>query len=303
MKQTTVAVIGGGPAGVSATVYLRRALIDVLLIERGVPGGKVNFTAEIENYPGFVKVNGPDLALKFYEQVNSLGVSFTYGDVSKVITNEDHFIIQTDEEEIKAEYVIFATGMEERKLGVPGEEEYNGRGVHFCAVCDGPFYKGESVMVVGGGNSAFQEAVYLAGFSKKVYLIHRSDKFKAEEILVKKAKATPNIEIILHTEVAEVIGDGDKVTSIIVENNQTNERSEFSVSALFPYIGQLPMSAALKDLNVTDERGYVIVNDVMETSIPNLFAAGDVIKKGLRQVVTATNDGAIAAIEITHRVA
>ena len=303
MKKATVAIIGGGPAGVAATIYLKRALVDVILIEKGAPGGKINFTAEIQNYPGFEIINGPDLAFKLFEQVSAFDVPFTYGDVEKVIPLENSFLIKTDDGDIEAEFVIYATGTKERELNVPGEQKYNGRGVSFCAVCDGPFYKGETVVVVGGGNSAFQEALYLAGFAKEVYLIHRSQNFRADPVMVEKAYHTSNIHIILDSEVIEVLGDEQIMTGVEVNNRVTKEKQVIKAKALFPYIGQLPMTDPLRDLDVLDERGYIKVDANMETSVRNLFGAGDVTAKGLRQIVTATNDGAIAAIEISHRVA
>lgn len=300
-KTTTVAIVGSGPAGITATIYLKRALIDVVLLDKYVPGGKVNFTAEIENYPGFNKISGPDLAGKFFEQIQNFGVEVTYGDVTRVEKSGEKFRVITDDGIITSDYVIFATGTDERKMNIPGEEEFKGKGVSYCAVCDGSFYKGEEVAVVGGGNSALQEALYLSGFVKKVYLVHRRQGFRADELLVKKVKATENIEMVLDSITLEVTGE-ELVNGLIVENKITKEKRTLPIKAVFPYIGMIPATGALKDLDVLNENGYIIVNEEMETKVANLFGAGDVVDKNLRQIVTATNDGAIAAIEITHRV-
>ncbi|HML99718.1 MAG TPA: thioredoxin-disulfide reductase [Bacilli bacterium] len=299
-RKTDVTIVGSGPAGITATIYLKRALIDVVLLDKYVPGGKVNFTAEIENYPGFNKITGPDLAGKFFEQVQNFGVEVTYGDVLDIEKKDDEFKVITDDGTITSKFVIFATGTDERKMNIPGEDEFKGKGVSYCAVCDGSFYKGENVAVVGGGNSALQEALYLSGFVKKVFLIHRRQGFRADELLVKKVKSTGNIELVLDSVTLAV--EGEKfVSGIKIKNAITGEEKILPVKAVFPYIGQIPATKGLSKLQVLDEHGYVIVDENMETKVGNLFGAGDVVKKNLRQIVTATNDGAIAAIEITHR--
>jgi len=300
-RKTKVVVIGSGPAGITAAIYLKRAMIDFILLDKYTPGGKVNTTGEIENYPGFSKVTGPDLAFKFFEQLQAMDIPIDYGDVQTIEYQNPGFKVLTDEEIIFTDFVIVASGTQERRLNIPGENRLSGHGVSYCAVCDGNLFKGKVVAVVGGGNSALQEAIYLSTLTEKVYLLHRRQGFRAENRLVKRAQKTPNIEFILDVIPREIIGEM-QVEGIVIENKLTQEQSTLAVDGVFPFIGMNPNSNFLKQFPIINEQGFLIVHDNMMTDIDGLYGAGDINDKELRQIVTATNDGAIAAIDISHRV-
>lgn len=296
-RKTQVAIIGAGPAGLTAAIYLKRAMLDVVIIDKYAPGGKVNNTAHIENYPGYELINGPELATKMYEQALSLGAEVSYGNVQKVDKVGDSLIVTTDEETIEATYVIVASGTSERLLDVPGEATYTNRGVSYCAVCDGSFYKGEEVAVVGGGNAALEESLYLSTIVKKIYLIHRRQGFRASAIIVDKVKNTPNIELVLDSVPLEIVGE-KVVDGIKIQNVLTKEESIIPVKAVFPFIGQNPNTDFVKHLGVTTEAGFIVTNHELETSIKNLYAAGDCVDQKIRQIVVAAGDGAVAALNI-----
>lgn len=299
-KKTHVAIIGAGPAGLTAAIYLKRAMLDVTIIDKYAPGGKVNTTAHIENYPGYELINGPELATKMYEHALSLGAEVSYGNVLKVDKVDEHFLVTTDEEVIEAAYVIVASGTKERLLGVPGEETFTNRGVSYCAVCDGSFYKGEEVAVVGGGDAALEEALYLATIVKKIYLIHRRQGFRASAIIIDKVKSTPNIELVLDSVPLEIVGD-KVVEGIKVQNVISHEETLIPVKAVFPFIGQIPNTDFVQHLGITTEAGFLLTNRELETPIKNLFGAGDCVDQNLRQIVVAAGDGAITALHIAKR--
>ncbi|MGI6713618.1 MAG: NAD(P)/FAD-dependent oxidoreductase [Bacilli bacterium] len=299
-RQTQVVIIGSGPAGITAAIYLKRAQIDLILLDLGAPGGKINQTAEIENYPGIKRIFGPDLAYQLFEQLQFNNIEVEYGQASRITFLNPGFEVETDEEIIRADFVIVATGTVERRLQIPGEERYISRGVSFCAVCDGVLYKEKKVVVVGGGNSAFQEALFLASLAAKVYLVHRRQGFRADEYLVQKARETKKIEFVLEVIPLEIIGE-EVVTGIVLENTKTKEKTILKTDAVFPFIGLDPSSDFLADLGVLTPRGFIEVQANMETKVPGLYGAGDIVDKGLRQIVTATNDGAIAAMDIAHK--
>ncbi|USS87800.1 thioredoxin-disulfide reductase [Fructilactobacillus hinvesii] len=293
-KKYDVIVIGAGPAGMTAALYASRAELSVLMLDRGVYGGQMNNTAEIENYTGFKSILGPDLSEKMYESSTQFGVEYAYGEVTGIELAGNQKIVHTAEEQFEASAVIIGSGSEYRKLGVPGEDQYGGRGVSYCAVCDGAFFKNEDVVVVGGGDSAVQEATYLANLAKKVTVVHRRDQLRAQKILQDRAFARDNIEFIWNSNVTEILGDDKKVTGVALKNNQTGETSELPTAGVFVYVGILPISGAFTQLGITDEQGWIITNDQMETKVPGIFAVGDVRKKGLRQITTAVGDGGIA---------
>ncbi|USS86958.1 thioredoxin-disulfide reductase [Fructilactobacillus cliffordii] len=293
-KKYDVIVIGAGPAGMTAALYASRAELSVLMLDRGVYGGQMNNTAEIENYTGFKSILGPDLSEKMYESSTQFGVEYAYGEVTGIELAGDQKIVHTAEDQFEAPAVIIGSGSEYRKLGVPGEDEYGGRGVSYCAVCDGAFFKNEDVVVVGGGDSAVQEATYLANLAKKVTVVHRRDQLRAQKILQERAFARDNIEFIWNSNVTEILGDGKKVSGVALKNNQTGATSELPTAGVFVYVGILPITEAFKDLGITDEQGWILTNDEMETNVPGIFAVGDVRKKHLRQITTAVGDGGIA---------
>ncbi|NLC97089.1 MAG: thioredoxin-disulfide reductase [Erysipelotrichaceae bacterium] len=298
-KRYDVIIIGAGPAGMTAGIYAKRAGLDVAMLENAAPGGKMVKTFEIENFPSFTNINGADLSYKMYEQTQALGVDYLYGDVIDVIDGDIKTIITDDGNEYKANVVIVATGTKERLLGIPGEVEFTSRGVSYCAVCDGAFFKNKTVVVIGGGNSALEESLYLTQFAKKVYIVIRRDVFRADDIAQDKVCSNPKIEIIRKHIPIEIIGDS-KVTSIVLENVDTKERTTLETDGIFPYIGADPNTSFISSLGITDEAGYVVVNKEMETSLPGIYGAGDCNIKTLRQIVTATSDGAIAAQNAFH---
>ncbi|CAI2639648.1 Thioredoxin reductase [Apilactobacillus apinorum] len=294
MEKYDVIVIGAGPGGMTAALYASRANLSVLMIDRGIYGGQMNNTAEIENYPGFKSILGPDLAKNMYESSTNFGAKYEYGTVESIEDKGTSKIVNTDQGSYETSSVIIGTGSQYRKLGVPGEDEYGGRGVSYCAVCDGAFFKNREVVVVGGGDSAISEALYLAGLASKVTVIHRRDQLRAQKVIQDRAFANDKIEFIWDTNVTEVIGDDMKVTGVKTVNNKTNEESVVDASGVFIYVGNNPMTEAFANLNITDEKGWIKTNERMETAIDGVFAIGDVRQKELRQVTTAVGDGGIA---------
>lgn len=286
-------VIGAGPAGLTAALYASRAGASVLVLDGGAPGGKLNLTAEIENYPGVVQ-KGPELAYSMYEQCLSFGAKYEYGEVARIEDKGDHKIVYAGDKTYESYYVFIATGTKERRMGIPGEEEMSGRGVSYCAVCDGPFFKNKTVCVVGGGNSAIEESLYLSDIVKKVHVIVRRDVLRADQYLIEKLNQKDNIEMhYLRKPVSIEITD-NKVSGLVVADSKTGDLSTISADGIFPFIGLDPISGFVRDLGIVNERGYIEVDENQETVVKGVFAGGDVTEKNLRQVVTATNDGAIA---------
>lgn len=295
-QQYDLVIIGAGPAGMTAGIYAARAGLSVVMLEKGAPGGQMLNTAEIDNYTGFETILGPDLSMKMFEHTQKHGVAYAYGNVTKVTDHGTYKLVYTDSNEIyQTKAVIIASGAKNKRLGVPGEDELAGRGISWCAVCDGAFFRNQDVVVVGGGNSAVEEALYLANIVNKVTIIHRRQQFRADQAAVNRAKAHPKIVFELDAVVEQFNEENGKLKSVTVKNVVTGETKELIAQGAFIYIGLLPVSDFVKGLVDMDEYGYIIVNEKMETSVPGIFAAGDVIQKELRQIVTATNDGAIAA--------
>ncbi|OFI49426.1 thioredoxin-disulfide reductase [Floricoccus tropicus] len=287
-------ILGAGPAGMTAALYAARSDLKVLLLEQGAPGGQMNNTAEIENYPGYETIMGPDLSMKMYEPLEGLGVENAYGIVQRVEDHGDVKKVITEDEEFETKTVIIATGANHRHLGVPGEEEYGARGVSYCAVCDGAFFRNKDIMVVGGGDSAIEEAIFLTRFGSSVTIVHRRDELRAQKIIQDRAFANEKISFIWDSVVEEILGDEQKITGVKLKNLKTDEVSEKEVGGLFIYVGLDPMTETVKDLGITDEAGWVITDEKMRTTIPGIFAIGDVRAKDLRQVTTAVGDGAVA---------
>lgn len=294
MKSYDVIVIGAGPGGMTGALYASRANLSVLMLDRGIYGGQMNNTAAIENYPGFKSVLGPDLAKDMYEGSTQFGAEYAYGSVTAIEDHGDHKIVKTDDGDYETKAVIVATGSEYKKLGVPGEDKFGGRGVSYCAVCDGAFFKNREVVVIGGGDSAVEEGLYLAGLASKVTIIHRRDQLRAQKILQDRAFANDKIEFVWNTNVTEILGDDMNVTGVATKNNQTGETGEIAASGVFIYVGTLPMTDAFTDLGITDDAGWIKTNDHMATAVPGIFAIGDVRQKDLRQITTAVGDGGIA---------
>ncbi|MDQ0513568.1 thioredoxin reductase (NADPH) [Mycoplasmoides fastidiosum] len=297
-------IIGGGPAGLTAAVYGARAGMKVGFLEKDTPGGKMVKTGSLENYPGFETIGGADLSLKMMNHALANEVSYIYGHVTKVVHLDPYWAVHTADEKIYyAKTVFVATGMIERKLGIPNETEYYGRGVSYCAVCDAALYKKRDVAVIGGGNSAVEEAIYLSNVVNKVHVIHRRNEFRADAKIVANMKKIDNI--ILHTPaVALSIEVADNVVNgITIQNTETQKTELIPIACVFPYVGLNPVTDFVKDLAIVGNDGFIMVNDKMETKYKGLYAGGDVIQKDLRQVATAINDGAIAAIEAKNYIA
>lgn len=293
-KQYDVIVIGAGPAGMTAALYASRANLSVLMLDRGIYGGQMNNTAAIENYPGFKSILGPDLAKEMYESSTQFGAEYAYGSVESIRDDGTTKLVKTDMgEEFIGKAIIIGTGSEYKKLGVPGEEDFSGRGVSYCAVCDGAFFKGMHLIVVGGGDSAIEEGIYLTQLASKVAVIHRRDQLRAQKISQDRAFANPKMEFIWNSNVTEIVGD-DKVTGVKVKNNQTGEDSFIEAAGVFIYVGVKPMTAPFKDLGILDENGWIPTDNLMHTKVPGIFAVGDVRKKNLRQVATAVGEGGTA---------
>ncbi|MDY0408873.1 thioredoxin-disulfide reductase [Virgibacillus soli] len=293
-KVYDVVIAGAGPAGMTAAVYASRANLHTLMIERGIPGGQMANTEEVENYPGFDHILGPDLSNKMFEHAKKFGAEYAYGDISEVTDHGDYKLIKAGKNEYKTKTFIITTGAEHKKIGIPGEEELAGRGVSYCAVCDGAFFKDKELVVIGGGDSAVEEGIYLTKFAKKVTIIHRRDALRAQKIIQERAFNNEKIDFIWDTQAVSINGE-NKVSSLTLNNLKTGETSEFKADGVFIYIGMLPLSEPFKNLGITDDEGYILTNENMETKIPGVYAAGDIREKKLRQIVTATGDGSIAA--------
>ncbi|MGC8502137.1 thioredoxin-disulfide reductase [Desulfurella sp.] len=291
-----VVIIGGGPAGLTAGIYAARSGLKTIILEEKVFGGQIVFSADLENYPGFPEgISGMDVIDKFLEQAKKFEVEISYDGVEKIENDIScKRVILTNKSCITTKTIILTTGASADRLGCPGEAKFIGKGVSYCATCDGAFFKGKTVAVVGGGDSALEEALYLANLVKKIYLIHRRDQFRAVKILQDRVKKSNKIEIVFDSSVKEILGD-KFVKGVLIENVKTKQQSRLDIDGIFIYIGLTPNSKFVSDLIQTDEYGYIITNEEMETNIPGIFAAGDVRKKSLRQVVTACADGAIAA--------
>lgn len=274
-----VVVIGAGPAGMTAAMYSARSEMKTLLLERGVPGGQMNNTAEIENYPGYGQIMGPELSMKMYEPLADLGVENAYGFVTSIVDNGATKTINTEEEVFETKSIIIATGANHRKLGVPGEEEYGARGVSYCAVCDGAFFRDQDILVVGGGDSAVEEAIFLTRFGKTVTIMHRRDELRAQKIIQERAFANDKIKFIWDSVLEEIKGDERKIESVRYKNVKTGEVTEANFGGLFIYVGLDAVSEFARDLGITDEEGWIITDATMKTSIPGIFAVGDVRKK------------------------
>ena len=291
-------IIGAGPAGMTAALYAARSNLKVALLERGIYGGQMNNTAEIENYPGYARISGPELAEKMFEPLENLGVEHLFGQVEKIEDHGDYKKIITEDESFETKTVILASGANHRHLGVPGEEEYNSRGVSYCAVCDGAFFRDEDLLVVGGGDSAVEEAIFLTRFAKSVTIVHRRDQLRAQKLLQERAFANEKISFIWDSVVKEIKGDDRRVTSVVFENVKTGQSSESDFGGVFIYVGLDPVSDFVKDLGICNEAGWIVTDQHMKTAIDGIYAIGDVRQKDLRQITTAVGDGAVAGQEV-----
>lgn len=286
-------IIGSGIAGMTAAIYLKRANISCLVIEKSSPGGQINKASNVENYPGFKSIDGPSLALNIYEQLTKLEVDMKFGEVSKIENKLGKKLIYVNDEILECQNIIVATGRKPRELNLENEKGLIGHGVSYCALCDGIFYKNKDVAVVGGGNSAFEEAYYLSNICNRVFLVHRSSNFRASALNQKKVKAKENIIIKENEQVKKINEKDTYLNSITLSSGE-----ELPVNGLFIYIGSNPDTSFLEGLNIESENGYLVVNENMETNIEGIYACGDVIFKKVYQLTTAVGEATVAASSI-----
>lgn len=290
-------IIGAGPAGMTAALYAARSNLKVALLEAGIPGGQMNNTADVENYPGYALISGPELAEKMFEPLENLGVEHVFGHVQRIEDQGDFKKVITEDEVYESKTVIIATGAFHRQLNVPGEAEFNSRGVSYCAVCDGAFFRDEDLLVVGGGDSAVEEAIFLTQFAKSVTIVHRRDQLRAQKVLQDRAFANEKISFVWDSVIEAIHGNERKVTGVTFKNIKTGETSQADFGGIFIYVGLDPVSEFVSDLGIRDESGWIVTDDHMKTSVAGIYAIGDVRQKDLRQITTAVGDGAIAGQE------
>lgn len=286
-------IIGMGISGISAAIYAKRSNLNVLVLDKSMPGGLLNNIENIDNYPGYIHISGPDLAQKLFEQLYSLEIEMKYEEVINIEALQEIKKVKTTTGEYKTKRVLIASGRSQRTLGLPNEKELLGKGISTCALCDGNFFKDKEVAVVGGGNSALQESLYLSRLVKKIYLIHRKNEFTAQPEIIDKVKSTDNIEILYNKNIKEILNNNDKLSGLILDDGL-----KLNVEGLFIYIGFTPKAEFIKELNITNEAGYILVDDKMETKVKGIYASGDIIKKQVYQLVTGASEGAIAAVNI-----
>lgn len=299
MQYNTI-IIGCGISGISAAIYLKRANLEIAIFENNAPGGQLLRTSIVENYPGVKQTGGAALAVELYEQINKLDVPVYFENIEEIKKTNNAFEIKTKEKTITCQNIIFATGRTQKKLGLPKEEELTGKGISYCATCDGPLYKEKEVVVIGAGNSAFEEALYLSNFCKKVTILARKEEYRADRTLIEKVSKKENIEIRSNKIVTDLIGN-EKLEAIKTLDKLTNKEEIIPCEGAFIYIGQIPTTNLSEQLSIEKENGYIITNEKMETNIEGVYACGDCRYKEVYQLVTATYDGVIAATEIIRK--
>jgi thioredoxin reductase (NADPH) len=296
-------IVGGGPGGLSAGIYAMRAALKTVLIEKGLPGGQINLSDEVENYPGFIHTSGAELSMKFAEHARSYGLEERNEEVTAIEPGlKIHTVRMANGQSVSTHAVILSTGGTPRKLDIPGEDEYYGKGVSYCAVCDGFFFRGKEVIVVGGGDSACEEALYLAKLAAKVFIVHRRDALRASMILQQRVEADCNIEVLWNTVATEIKAGQDGVEAVILQDTQTLENREMGIDGVFIFIGFVPNNALAPAGTRLNAEGFVITDDKCETNTPGIFAVGDVRERYARQIVLAAGDGALAALAAAHYV-
>ncbi len=290
-----VIIVGAGPAGMTAAVYASRANLSTVMIERGMPGGQMANTEDVENFPGFDLITGPDLSTKMFTHAQKFGAKYEYGDIKEIEDKGSYKVVNMGDKTLTARAIIIATGAEYKKIGVPGEQELGGRGVSYCAVCDGAFFKRKNLYVIGGGDSAVEEGIFLTKFADKVTIVHRRDELRAQKIIQDRAFKNEKIDFIWNTTLKTINEKDGKVGSVTLVSTEDGSESEHQADGVFIYIGMKPLTKPFESLGILNENGYIETNDEMETKVPGVYAAGDVREKTLRQIVTATGDGSIAA--------
>ena len=294
MQKRKVVIIGSGVAGMTCAIYLKRYDVDVLAIEKDAPGGQMLKSSVIENYPGFINIDGPSLSYKIYEQVNNLKVDYLFDEVVSVKNENGKKIVQTKHDKIESEYVVLATGRTSRTLNLDREKEFIGKGISFCALCDGNLYKGKDVVIIGGGNSALEEAIYLSNICNKVVIVHRKDKFTAEDSMIETISTLKNVEIKFKANVEKYNIIDDKIKSVILDTGE-----EIKCDGVFIAIGYVPINDLI---DVDKENGYIIVDNNNETSIKNIYACGDAIKKNAYQISTAIGEATNVSYSIIKQI-
>ena len=297
MERFDCLIIGAGPCGIGAALKLKEAGINFALIDGSTPGGKVNIAPRVDNYPGFKEIPGPELAFKLYERLINAGISIIPDNVVSLTKENDIFRVEGQFDNYEAKTVLIASGTKERKIGLPKEEELLGHGLSYCSICDGHFFKGVDIAVIGGGNAALKEAIHLAHIGKKLYVIHRRNEFRGSNNLVNELKEMDNVEIITPYIPIEILGE-DKVTGLVIENREDGSRRTLEIQGLFPLVGQIPNTTFVKIDNVLNEWGTIPVERNMMTSCSGLFAGGDVLPREIRQIYLAEHDGMVAAKSI-----
>jgi len=296
-----IIIVGAGPAGQAAALYAGRSRIPTLVLERGIPGGQLWNTAEVEDYPGFEHIMGPDLAERMQKHAEKFGARFETAEVESIsVDGDDRVVTTADGREFRAPAVIVTAGGEARKLGVPGEDELAGKGVSYCAVCDGAFFEGAEIAVVGGGDSAVEEGTFLTRYGSRVHLIHRRDEYRAQPIIIEQMRATGKVEEVLNTVVEEIHGTDGRVSHLTLRNVATGEQSRLDVGAIFPFVGFTPHSDVfapdVAQQIELDESGHIVTDQAMRTGVPGIFAAGDVRSQFVRQITNAVGDATTAAL-------
>ena len=291
-----IIIIGAGPAGLTAGLYTARSKLNVVCYEKLAPGGEILNTEHVEDYPGFELVGGQELAAKFTDHAMKFGLNIEMEDVSEVRKDGDDFVVVTDMGERRCGAVIYTPGGYPKKLGIPGEEKYAGKGVSYCALCDGAFFQDEVITVIGGGNSAVEEGQFLTKFGTKVYIIHRRDQFRAHAVLVDKIRENPKVEIITDFVPEEVVGDDREMKKLRIKNVKTDETQEIDATGLFVFIGFIPNTDLIKDHVEKDDAGFILTDQNMETNVPGLFVAGDCRSQLIRQITNASGDATTAAV-------
>ena len=290
-------IIGSGPCGIGAALKLKEKGLKIAIIEMSTPGGKVNIAPRVDNYPRHEPIPGPDLAVEFFQRVLDNNIDLIGDEITSLTKEEDVFVLEGKVATYKAKTVLVAAGTKERELGLPKEKELFGHGLSYCALCDGHFFKGQDVLIIGGGNAALKEAVYMAGLARKLYLIHRRNEFRGSAKIVDELRSHENVEILTPYVPVAIVGE-EKVEGFVIRNVETNEERTLEIQGVFPLVGQLPNSKFIKIDGVTNEWGTIPVDKKMMTSVPGLFAGGDILPRDIRQIYLAEHDGMVAANSI-----
>lgn len=294
MKLYDTLILGAGPCGIRTSIILKEAGLDVAVIEGYTPGGKINIAPRVDNYPGFTKIPGPDLAVEFFNWLNDAGVEMIPDIITSLTKENNIFTVECENGTYQAKTVMIATGTKERELGLPNEKELFGKGVSYCAVCDGHFFKNQDVLIIGGGNTALKEAIYMADIAHHVYLIHRRNEFRGNKYLVDELNALNNTTILTPYVPVAILGE-DKVTGAVIENRETGEQKTLEVQGIFPLVGQIPNSQFIKIEGVTNEWGNIPVDaKTKQTSVEGLYAGGDILPRDIRQIYLSEVDGKMA---------